>query len=124
MATHATTHTNTDRVPSYRDRQLADLITDLRAEVRTVPRAKAALERVEKRLKWSLRLLESWDTTHAERAKMLLGLGKVAAANTEASLIFDDTTRHNLLRQMFIGGDDQADDRAAENAELEREVLV
>jgi hypothetical protein len=116
-------HTTDDRQPSYRDTQLGGLMKELRAAVRPYPPAKLALEKVEKRLKFNLRVVQQWDETHAERAELMLRLGNVGAANTEACLIFDEATRHALLRRATIGIDHEADERIAEAVLLEREVI-
>lgn len=123
MTTFISTETPTERLPSYRDAQLSKLIKELRAAVQPFPRSKAALIRVERRLKFLLRLLDAWDATYAERAETSLQLGNVPAANTAASMIFDTKTRTGLLKRAPIGIDYDAGDRVAENAELEREVL-
>jgi hypothetical protein len=95
----------------------------VRAAVRTQPAAKIALERAEHRLRFVLRVIELWDAGHAKRAEQLVRLGSHSAANTFASLIFDDETRHALLERCFVGGDAGALDRMSANVELSREVL-
>jgi hypothetical protein len=45
--------------PTYRDAQLGGLLKELRGLVKSQPAAKALLEKVEKRLKFVLRVLES-----------------------------------------------------------------
>lgn len=112
------------RQPSYRDKQLGTLMKELRGAVRSLPLAKQALERVEQRLRYVLRVVELWDHTHAERAELLIRLGNLPAANTAASLVFDEGRRHDLLRQTNIGLDATAADRLAEAVELGREVLA
>jgi hypothetical protein len=109
--------------PTYRDQQLHKLMKDLRASVRSNPNTKLSPERVEQRLCIVLRVIELWDASHAERARELLRFGKIGAANTAATMIFDPATRLNLLSQPFIGLDHEADARIAEAAELGREVL-
>jgi hypothetical protein len=111
-------------LPSYRDSQLHSAIRELRAAVKPFPRAARALQGVEYRLKFVLRVVQSWDDHHAERAETLIRLGKIEAANSAASLIFDDGLRADLLRRTPIGIDPAAPDRLAEAIELEREVLV
>lgn len=113
----------TERQPSYRDTQLHALMKALRADVRPFPRPKLALERVEGRLRYVLRVIETWDASHAGRARELIQLGHLAAANGAATMIFDQDLRHSLLCQCFIDSDNGAADRVAEALELGREVL-
>lgn len=110
--------------PTYRDRQLHDLMKLLRATVRPHPPAKLALEKVEGRLRYILRVVEGWDRLHVERAEQLIALENIPAANSAAWMVFDADLRAALLSRCQIGGDDQAADRMAEAAELEREVLA
>jgi len=110
--------------PIYRDTQLGALLKDLRAAVKPLPSAKIALERVERRLKFVLRVIETWDASHAERAETLIGLGQIEAANTAATMIFDAQLRAGLLARAHISSDSAASDRIAEALELEREVLT
>jgi hypothetical protein len=109
--------------PTYRDAPLGGLLKDLRGLVKSQPAAKATLEKVEKRMRYVLRVLETWDETHAERAETLIGLGRLEAANSTASMIFDAQLRGDLYRRSPILGDTGADERVAEALELEREVL-
>jgi hypothetical protein len=109
---------------SYRDAPLGSLLKDLRGLVKSQPAAKATLEKVEKRLRYVLRVLEGWDAHHAERAETLIRLGQIEAANGAATLIFDTQLRNDLYRRTPILGDTQADDRVAEALEMEREVLA
>jgi hypothetical protein len=108
---------------SYRDPQLAAQIKDLRAAVKSMPTAKHALEKVEARLKYVLKVVELWDASHAERAATLIRLGQIEAANSAASLIFESGLRSDLLRQAPITQDVGAGDRLAESLEMGREVL-
>ncbi|HEU5097591.1 MAG TPA: hypothetical protein VFU22_00995 [Roseiflexaceae bacterium] len=108
---------------SYRDATLGRLLKELRGSVKTQPAAKALLEKVEKRLRYVLRVLESWDAHHAERAETLIQLGQLTAANGAASLIFEPQLRANLLRRTPVLADTDAGDRMAEALELERLVL-
>ena len=110
--------------PAYHDTQLRGLMKELRAAVKPYPHAKIALERVEARLKYTLRVVESWDSAHADKAELLIGLGQIAAANSATQLIFDREKRIALLRRCLIGGDAQAAERMAEAVELDREVLL
>lgn len=112
------------REPTYRDAELGKLFKTLRADVRQIPTAKRDLEKLETRLRYVLRVCEQWDSAHVARARFLLSLGNIPAANTHASLIFDAETRQDLLRQCFVGFDLDTNDRTAENAELDREVLA
>lgn len=109
--------------PSYRDAPLGGLLKDLRGLVKSQPAAKLAVDKMEKRLRYVLRVLESWDAHHAERAEMLIGLGKLEAANGAASMIFDPQLRGDLYQRSPIIRDTGVDDRMAEALELEREVL-
>jgi hypothetical protein len=115
---------NEPRQPTYRDAELMRLVKALRASVRPFPGARIALERVEGRLRYVLRVVETWDRTHETRARDLIRAGCLSAANTAAGLIFDPETRAGLLRQCFIGGDGGADERMAENMAAGREVLA
>lgn len=116
--------TTDERTPTYRDGPLHKLIRQLRADVRTIPHAKKSLEKVEGRLKYILRVLESSDDAHAKRAELFLTLGLIPQANTEASLIWDESTRTTLLDRARIGTDQGgAEDRMVEALEMEREVL-
>jgi hypothetical protein len=108
----------------YRDAQLSAQLKELRAAVKPFAQARAALERVEERLRYVLRMVETWDTSHAERCETLIRLGNLAAANTAASLVFEPGLRTDLLRRCFVGIDHEADDRIAEAIELGREVLA
>jgi hypothetical protein len=110
--------------PTYRDAQLGGLLKDVRGLVKNQPATKRALEKVEKRLRYVLRVVESWDAFHAERAEMLIQGGLLEAANGAATLIFDEQTRHDLYRRSPVLRDASADGRVAEALELEREVLV
>lgn len=110
--------------PAYRDQQLQHLIKALRAAVRAHPPAKLALKQVEKRLQFLLRVIESWDASHAERAELLIGLGQIAAANSVTQMIFDATLRRRLLARCLIGGDAQAAERMEAAIDAEREVLA
>lgn len=110
------------RQPSYRDRELHRLMRQLRAAVKPIPTANASLAKVEARLRYVLRTMDLSDKTHAERAERLLTFGLVEQANTEASLIWDDATRLNLLARCPIGLDQH--NRTAEALELGREVLA
>jgi hypothetical protein len=112
-----------ERQPTYRDKELGTLMKALRDEVRTLPKAKAALVKVEGRLRYVLKVLDLWDQTHAGRAELFLSLGDVPKANTSASLIFDADTRAALLRRAPIGSDRATGERLEENSLLEREVL-
>ena len=111
------------RLSSYRDTQLAGYMKELRGMVKPMPRAKAALDRVEQRLKYLFRVLEAWDASHARQAETLLRLGNIPGANTAALMIFDDRMRIDLLSRAWIGGDADAGERLAEAIELERVVL-
>lgn len=113
----------TDRAPSYRDAQLTGLMKELRAAVKPLPTAGQALARVEHRLRFVLRVTDLWDKTHAERARTLIQLGNLEAANTSACLIFDAGLRADLLRLAPIKQDTGAGDRLAEAAAMGREVL-
>jgi hypothetical protein len=96
---------------------------DLRGCVRPFPSAKIALEKVEGRLRFVLRVIETWDDSHAKQAKELICLGCLPAANTAASLIFDADLRRSLLAQTPISGDAGAAERIAEATALGREML-
>lgn len=109
--------------PSYRDKELHRLMKELRGEVRTIPKAKKALERAEQRLRYTLRVVELWDDSHAKRARELLRLNCIPAANTHATMVFDPELRASLLQLCSVGLDAAADDRMAEALELGREVL-
>lgn len=109
--------------PTYRDAPLGGLLKDLRGLVKSQPAAKATLKKIEERLKYVLRVLESWDASHAERAETLIKLGRLEAANSTASLIFDAQLRGDLYRRAPIIRDTDAGQRMAEALELEREVL-
>ena len=109
--------------PTYRDAPLGGLLKDLRGLVKGQPAAKATLKKAEERLRYVLRVLESWDAHHAERAETLIGLGKLEAANGVASLIFDAQLRGDLYRRSPILLDTGAGERVAEALEMEREVL-
>jgi hypothetical protein len=54
---------------------------------------------------------------------MLIGLGKLEAANSTATLIFDAQLRADLYRRSPILLDTGAGERVAEALKLEREVL-
>jgi hypothetical protein len=110
--------------PTYRDAQLGGLLKELRGLVKSQPAAKALLEKVEKRLKFVLRVLEGWDAHHAEQAETLIRLGNLPAANSAATLIFEPQLCAGLYRRSPILSDSTADDRMAEAIELEREVLA
>lgn len=108
----------------YRDSQLAGHMKELRACCKPFPRAKAALERTENRLRYLLRLLQTWDETHERQVETWLRLGNIEAANTSAALIFDPETRLRLLRRAQITPDtEDAADRWAENELMERMVI-
>jgi hypothetical protein len=109
--------------PTYRDAHLGGLLKELRGLVKSQPAAKAMLEKVEKRLRYVLRVLESWDAHHAEQAETLIGLGQLAAANSAATLIFEPQLRTDLYRRTLILADSADSDRMAEALELGREVL-
>lgn len=109
--------------PTYRDQELMRLMKVLRADVRPFVRARQNLERLEGRLRYVLRVVETWDKTHEARTRELLRLGCLSAANTSASLIFDAETRQALLRSCLIGGDGGAAERIASALEADREVL-
>ena len=113
----------TERQSTYRDAQLHALMKALRAAVKSNPYARIALEKAEGRLRYVLRVVEVWDKSHAEHAELLIRLGNLAAANSAATMIFDGELRQSLLRQCFVGGDDGAADRVAENAARGLEVL-
>lgn len=112
------------RQPTYRDAELMRLFKALRATVKPYAGAKAALERVETRLRYVLRIIEQWDKTHSERAEFLIRMGCTEAANTHAAMIFDADVRAALYRRCFVGGDGGAEERVLGNAELDREVLL
>lgn len=114
---------STPRHPSYRDDQLHKHFKDLRTEVRAHPGAKAALVKVEQRLKYVLRVIETWDASHAERAETLIRLGNLEAANTAACLIFDKALRESILPRAPVTLDTGAAERMAEALELERQVI-
>jgi hypothetical protein len=107
--------------PTYRDAQLGGFLKELRGLVKSQPAAKATLEKVERRLKFVFRVIESWDAYHAERAETLIGLGRLEAANGAATMIFDAQLRGDLYRRSPILLD--TEDRVAKALELEREVL-
>ena len=109
---------------SYRDAPLGGLLKELRGLVKSQPAAKATLEKVEKRLRYVLRVLDTWDAFHAERAETLIRLGRLEAANSTASMIFDAQLRGDLYRRAPIIGDTGTGARVAEALELEREILA
>lgn len=113
----------TPRQPTYPDAELNRHMKDLRACCKPYPRAQAALERTETRLKYILRVLHTWDETHAGRAETLIRLGNPEAAQTAAQMIFDRQLRADLLGRARIGGDPDADERMLEALEMERTVL-
>jgi hypothetical protein len=116
------TVTTEERTPSYRDATLHKLMRELRAAVRTTPAAKAALAKVEQRLRYDLKVIDLWDKTHAGRAELFISLGDIPKANTAASLVFDLDRRQALLQRCFIGLDQH--DRIEEAKALGREVLA
>jgi hypothetical protein len=107
---------------SYRDAVLGGLIKELRTLLKNQPAAEALLKKIEKRLKFVLRVLETWDASHAERAETLIRLGRLEAANSVASMIFDAQLRGDLYRRSPISVAIEAGARAGEVLELEREV--
>lgn len=108
----------------YADKQLADVLKELRAFVRGTPGARL-LERAEERIVYDLRLLTDWDATHARRAEELITLGNLQGAALEASLIFDTDVRHSIYdRAPLLAGADEAAERLTLNAEAGREVLA
>lgn len=124
MQTHHTPGAMNAPAPIYRDKQLADLLKQLRAAVRPYPGAKIALEKVETRLRYILRVVEGWDRLHLERAEQLIRLGNIPAANSAAWMVFDADLRSTILRRCQIGGDATVEDRLAEAIELGREILA
>src|SRR5215213_4765734 len=110
--------------PTYRDHELGALLKGLRADVKPLPSASLTLQRVEKRLRYVLRVIESWDAYHAERAETLIKLGKFEAANSTATMIFDEDVRAALYWRAPVTLDTGAGERIAEALELEREILV
>jgi hypothetical protein len=114
----------TERQPSYVDQQLHACMRALRADVRTIPRAKLSLERAEARLRFILRVVDTWNTYHARRARQLIALGQLEAADSACWMLFDVDLRRELLRQCQTDTtNDAAAERVAENALLGREVL-
>lgn len=111
-----------ESTPTYRDAQLAKSLKTLRADIRTNPNAKRSLEKVEKRLKYLFRVLDLWDSSHAERCELLLRLGNIPAANTSATMIFDAELRARLLSRARIGLD-QDTSAIADALAMDREVL-
>lgn len=109
--------------PTDADAQLRDALKVLRAAVRSNPHAKAALTIVEAHSKHKLKIVNDWDTCHAERAELLIRLGQIAAANSATQMIFNDDRRVALLRRCLIGYDSSATERMAEAVEFEREVI-
>lgn len=114
--------TTEEKSPTYRDAQLHKLMKQLRADVRTNPTAKATLAKIETRLRYVLKVVTSWDHTHAKWAELYINLGDIPKANTAATLVFDDQVRADLLRRCFIGLTDDSD-ALAEAVALDREVL-
>ena len=110
--------------PTYHDPQLASLMRAHRASIRNNPEARKTLALVEFRLKYLLRLLRQWDELHAGRAEQLIRLGNLPAANTAASMIFDDTRRAALYDRTPIGFDQADVDRLIAVIENDRQVLV
>jgi hypothetical protein len=112
-----------ERQPIYRDAQLHVLMKTLRAAVRPHPPSRIALDKAEQRLRFVLRVVEQWDASHAARARELIALGCLPAANGAATMIFDRDLRHSLLCRCYIGADAGAVERMEEALELGREVL-
>jgi hypothetical protein len=115
-------HTST-KAPTYRDRELGALMKELRASVKGT-RAELPLGRAEKRLRYVLSIVESWDKYHVNKAELLISLGMFDAANSEATLIFDANTREALYWRAPVSKDHGAAERLAEIAEMDREVLA
>jgi hypothetical protein len=109
--------------PTYRDEQLSKLLGELWGMVKAMPIAKRVLERVERRLKFVFRVIEGWDTHHAEQAETLIQLGQIEAANGAATMIFNVRLRADLYRRTPILADSTAGDRVAEAMDMERLVL-
>lgn len=113
----------TERHPSYRDAELHKAFKALRAAVRPSTDARYCLAAVEKRLRFVLRVIETWDATHARRAEMLLTLGNQSAASTAAAMIFDPLLRASFYDRTSVPITTEDAERLAALIEFDREVI-
>lgn len=110
------------KAPTYRG-ELATVMKELRASVKGT-RAEIILARAEKQIRYQLRIVEAWDKYHVDKAELLISLGMLDAANSEATLVFDPTIREALYWRAPVSKDHGAAERLAEIAQMGREILA
>jgi hypothetical protein len=94
----------------FRDPQLRTAVRDLRAAVRHDPAALKAFERAIERVKYLDKLIRLWDDRHSKQAAAALASGNAERASAAAWLLFDESTRRQVLAALTF---DTATDAAA-----------